>query len=263
MRIAFVSPFGVLNQESGLIFLLGNYLRRIYPDVVQLRCNGLFSVCDRDAEKGWQRGFQTCFKCMAEQREFAQWSGLTIEDLSRYLEPAEVERSRRFVTTLPTEQLPWAQFEGQNVFSLAMGSWQNRFNVSRPDLNNPLHEQMVRRFMLSASRAYLAARRFRATVAPDLIVAAGGNDFIARAFAAEATASGGALARCAWDVSKRAILVSHPRRDAVMPCELLLDGLVDMRSDPATWSPMLLGILDELLTFLDLAEPPTRAVGAR
>jgi len=263
MRIAFLSPYGVLSQESGLVFLLGNYLRRIYPDIVQLRCNGLFSVCDRDAEKGWQRGFQTCFRCMAEQREFSQWSGLTTEDLSRYLEPADIERSRRFVTTLPTDQLQWAQFEGQNLFSLALGSWQNRFNVSRPDLNNSLHEQMIRRFMLSAARVFVAARRFRGRFAPDLIVASGGNDFIARGFAAEAATSGGGLVRCSWDVSRRAILVSHPHRDAVMPCELLLDGLVDMRSDPATWSPMLLGIVEELLLFLGITEAPAHAVAAR
>lgn len=263
MKIAFLSPYGVLSQESGLIFLLGNYLRRMFPDVVALRCNGLFSVCDRDAEKGWQRGFQTCFRCMAEQREFAQWSGIQVADLSPHLDPADVERSRRFVTALPTEQLPWAQFEGQNLFSLAIGSWQNRFNVSRPDLNNSLHEQMIRRFMLSASRAYLVAKRFRAAFAPDLVIASGGSDFISRSFAAEASISGGSFVRCAWDVSRRAILVSHPRRESVMPCELLLDGLVDMRSDPATWSPALLAIVEELLSFLEIAETPARAAVGR
>jgi hypothetical protein len=34
----------------------------------------------------------------------------------------------------------------------------------------------------------------------------------------------------------------------------LLDGLVDMRADPATWSRDLVGILDELLAFLDITE---------
>jgi len=48
-----------------------------------------------------------------------------------------------------------------------------------------------------------------------------------------------------------------------MPCELLLDGLVDMRSDPATWSPMLLGIVEELLLFLGITEAPAHAVAAR
>ena len=258
MRIGLFSPFGVLSQESGLIFLLGNYLRRSFPDVVQLRCNGLFSLCDRDAEGGWSRSFQTCFRCMAEQREFAQWGGLTIEELSRHLEPADVELSRRVVTNLAVDELPWAQFEGQNLFNLALGSWQNRFNVGRPDLNNPQHEQVLRRFMLSAARAFLAARRFQLQFQPDLTIVAGTTDFISRAVVAAGGSAGRTVAVCAWDVSRRAVMVTHPDRATPFACELLLEGLVDMRADPATWSPTLTGILDELNSFLGLVSPPSR-----
>jgi hypothetical protein len=190
---------------------------------------------------------------MAEQREFAQWSGLPIQELSQYLEPTDVERTRRMIAGIPVEQLPWFQFEGENLFSMALGSWQNRFNVSRPDLKNSLHEQVMRRFMLSASRAYLAARQQQRVFQPDLIVVAGTNDFMSRAIAAAGRATGRAVAPCIWDVSRRAVMVNHPRGAGALPCELLLDGLVDMRADPATWSPMLLGILDELLSFLEIS----------
>jgi hypothetical protein len=53
-------------------------------------------------------------------------------------------------------------------------------------------------------------------------------------------------------------MVTHPDRATPFACELLLEGLVDMRADPATWSPTLTGILDELNSFLGLVSPPSR-----
>jgi hypothetical protein len=226
----------------------------MFPEVLQLRCNGLFSMCDRDAERSWTRTLSGCFRCLGEQRDLAQWSGVTVEELSRHLSVKDIEATKRWIVGVATEQLPWTSFDGQNFYSLALGSWQNRFNVSRPDLGNPLHEQMLRRFMLSASRAYRAAETFHARVGPQLTLVAGGGDFLSRTFITQARAAKHAVAVCTWDVSKRAVMVSHPRREAVVPCGLLLDGLVDMRADPATWSRDLVGILDELLAFLDITE---------
>jgi len=265
MKIALFAPYGALSQETGLIYLLGNYLRRTFPQVVQLRCNGLFSMCDRDAERGWTRSLSGCFRCLGEQRDLARWSGVTVEELSRYLSPNDIEATKRWILGVATDQLPWTNFDGQNFYSLALGSWQNRFNVSRPELANPLHEQILRRFMLSASRAYRAAETFHARVGPRLTLVAGGGDFLSRSFVAQAQAAKHDVAVCTWDVSKRAVMVSHPRREAVVPCGLLLDRLVDMRGDPSTWSRDLVGILDELLAFLDIemAEMPPAVSAAR
>lgn len=261
MKIALFSPYGALSQETGLLYVLGNYARRFSPDIVQVRCNGIFSMCDRDAERGWTRSMSTCFRCIGEQRDLARWSGAGVAELSRYLTPLDIESTKRWIVGVPTEQLPWASFDGQNFYALALGSWQNRFDVSRPDLANPLHEQTLRRFMLSASRAYRAAGAFLEQESPNVTFVAGGEDFLSRAFVAQARALKFDAVVCAWDVARRAVMVSHPRREETVPCGLLLDGLVDMRSDAATWSPDLIRILDELLAFLDITEPQ-RAVSA-
>lgn len=263
MKIALFAPYGVLSQESGLIYLLGNYVRRTFPDVVQLRCNGVFSVCDRDAERGWRRSMSSCFGCIAEQREFARWSGVGAVELSRCLTRADIEETKRWIMALPAEQLAGASFDGADIFALCLGSWQNRYDVSRPDMHNAQHEQTLRRFMLSAARAYRAAGRFFRESAPDMTFIAGGSDFMSRAFAAQARSAGRDAAVCAWDVSKRAVMVGHPRGHAALPCGLLLDGLIDMRADPTSWSPDLTAILDELLTFVGIREEPRAAAGAR
>lgn len=263
MRIAACSPYGFAQQETGLILLLANYLKRIYPEVVQLRCNGVLSLCDRDSDSSWRRDMNTCFQCQGEQRELARWSNLTLEDLSRHLEPGEIESTKRWIVSLRAEALMTAAWEGVPVFPLAAGTWQNRFETSRPDPANRSHEQMMRRFMLSAVRLLIAGKRFHASFAPDAFLVASGEDLLSRSLIAAAEGVARPVTLFRWDVSRRAVLIRHPGTGAIHPCELLLDNLTSLRADPATWSEALLGIVDEILAFLGIVEPRAQLALAR
>lgn len=254
MKIVVFAPYGSLSEESGIIYLLANYLKPIFGEVVQLQCNGVFSMCDRDAEQSWKRSIWTCFRCLSDQKKLRQWSMLDAQDLSTHILPEDIERTKRWVHALDVSELKGASFDGADIFSLCTGSFWNRFGVSEPDLNNKNHEQVLRRFLLAASRAWIASERFHQTAAANMTFVAGGWDFITRAYTRQAKAGGVGVVLFKRDLSARAIQVIHPTNGKILSCECVIEGITNMRSDSKTWPYELVEIIEQILTFLEISD---------
>ncbi|RMG41452.1 MAG: hypothetical protein D6719_08520 [Candidatus Dadabacteria bacterium] len=254
MRIAIHTPFGTLSQEAGVIYLLGNYLKDTCSDIVQLRCNGVFSMCDRDAERSWKRSIHSCAACNCDQRSLAAWSGVSGDEISRYLTPDDIERTRRWVMKLSSDALLTAEFDGVNLFSLCTHSFRTRFGVAECDMRNKQHEQVVRRLVLAAARMWLASKSFIRKFRPDISLVAGGEDFISRAYLRRAQHLNNPVALFRWNIGARHLQIFHPYRDESMPCDILLEGIASMRADSKTWPEELLSILQEILLFLEIDE---------
>jgi len=252
MNIVIFSPFGAGSQETGLLGLLANYLKNIFPQVCALRCNGIFSLCDRDGENGWRRGIQGCFSCMQEQERLSAWAGIRQEDLSLYLEPEEVVATKRWVLGLSAEEIPHSSFQGFVPYGLCVDSLRAYFGVETPDLSNEAHGPPLRRMLISALRMILVSDRFVRANKPNLALVAGGRDFISAAFIERARAGGVDVAEFCWDLASRSIKILHPRSRKEFPCPLVFEDITTMRSDSRTWPWELVRILEDILVFLDL-----------
>lgn len=254
MKIVLHTPFGSASEEAGILYLLSNYLKTLGAETIQLRCNGVFSLCDRDAETGWKRGISTCFQCMHNQQNLAAWAGMATEELSRYLSADEIQESKRWIVSLSSDRLLKADFEGVNIYSICRTNFKNRFGIDDVDLQNKNHDQTLRRFMLSAVRMCLATKRFNNHQRADMSLVAGGKDFLSSAFIAQCVKQGREAALFQWDVSSRSVKIIHPKSQTIFPCGIILQDLSTVRSDSRTWPPELMKVIGEILDFLGLTE---------
>lgn len=252
MKAVIGSPFGSLSEESGLIYLLANYIRSAGVDTVQLRCNGIFSLCDRDAESNWRRGIESCVSCMSDQGSLAAWSGADIRDLSLFLAPFEVEQTKRWMYTISDEELSTVEFRGIVPWHTAKNTFFFRCGVEVPDPANKVHTQVARRLLLSALRMRLAARRFLEHEAPTLVLVAGGRDFISRSLIEECVANSFGHVLFQWQLDERCVRIHHPRKPEALSCELVMNRITSMRADFRTWPLELMTILDDILQFLEI-----------
>lgn len=253
MKIAIHTPYGLMSEETGVIYLLGNYLKSIFDEVIQLRCNGIFSWCDKDAMSGWKRNLHNCAKCINEQRGLANWANLVEYDLSRFLHAAEIEDTRRWLDGLSFSDLAQANYKGIDIAGLCSGSFRNRFGVEQADAQNKNHEYWLRRLLLAAARMFLASARFNNYYKPNYTFVAGGWDFISRSYIAHAQMHALNMVLFKVDVGARCVQVYHPSNKNVLSVECVLHGVTSMRSDAKTWPAELIKIIEDILSFLDIA----------
>ena len=253
MGLVVCSPYGLMREESGVLGLLANYLSKSSWPVSLLRCNGAFSICDRDGESGWRREPESCFACMQEQSCLAGWAAVPVHELSSFLLAEDVLESKRWVLELTSdEHLLAARFHDHPVFDLCRGSFHYRFGLDHPDLRNKNQEQALRRLMMSAVRAILACERFNRQAAPELALVSGGGDYISAVYSACARRQGSRVAQFVWDLAARTVRVIHPVSNREYACPLVFEDVTSMRADSRTWPFELIQILDELLVFLDV-----------
>lgn len=252
MKISAFVPFGAQSQESGLIYLLANYLKVTFPEVVQLRCNGVFSLCDRDAENSWNRNINSCFQCMADQKSMSDWSALPVQSLSAYLTPEDISETKKMILRMPSKDLKVAIFLDHNLFELCKDSFAERFRQSELDYDNKSHEQFVKKLMLSAARMLLATRHYQQRFAPDLTIVANGSDFLTRCYFEQSRRMQRAVAVFRWELAQRSVQIIRPRDNAILSSELVPENILAMRSDVRTWPFELSGIMSEIAKFLEI-----------
>jgi len=252
MKISVFAPFGSLSYESGLIYLLSNYLKTIYSDVRQLKCNGVFSVCDKDGEKDWKRSLDSCLQCMNDQKGLARWSNLESETLSRYIQPDRVEEGRKFFVSASMNELKSFECEGLNLFDLSKNSIIDRLQGPRIDLDNPQHEAVVRQILLAAFHMSLAAKGYIASFRPDLSFVTDSSDYISLIYKKMLEREKRATVLFKWDGAEYCVKVFHPTNGKFVSCEFLLDGIANVRPDPNTWPEEIVKMVQEVLSFLDI-----------
>ncbi|MDC0358232.1 hypothetical protein OAO01_05390 [Oligoflexia bacterium] len=254
MKTIILAPFGGLSQEAGIMYLLANYMLLFNSDTLQLTCNGIFSLCDRDRANSWRRNISSCLQCMSDQRNLAAWGGLHEDALSTYLRPEEVEKTKRWILTLAASELLTADYDGFALYELWQGSFHRRFGEQKPNLQNKHHENFIRRLMLSTLRMLHASKRFIDEQLPAVSFVAGGEDFITRSYIQQAKIKSSNIVKFSWDPGSRYVKILRAHDQSVFPCEVLLDSITSMRADVKTWPEELVAILDEILDFLGMSE---------
>lgn len=252
MKVVVSTPLGQISQETGLVYLLTNYMNAAAAQCINLRCNGIFSLCDRDAEIGWRRSLDCCIRCAKEQSTLSQWAGYQFEDLSKYLPAHDVERTKRWILTVPASELTEATIDEVVPFALCKHLFAARFGQVAPVDTNKQHEQFLRRAMLSVARMTVAARRFLFAQKPNMVFITGARDFITNCLAQESMRMGIDTILFRWNLEARAISIHHPRNGKVLQCELVTGGVTQMRNDTRTWPLEVIATLDDILGFLGI-----------
>jgi hypothetical protein len=250
MKLAIHSPYGRYSRETGVIYMLANYIRETVPDMVQLKCNGVFSLCDRDEESGWARQIDSCAICMNEQARLAQWAGMPTQDLSPFMTSKDIQESKSWILGLSREELSEAEFNGLNILELCRGSLAAR--AGEGAIVNAANEDLVRRLMLAALRMCLAVRTFNLNDRPDMIFVAGQKDFLSRSIVRQSQQQGVKAVAFQWDMAARCTHLTDVERGVVFSCPLIMENLSNMRSNYKTWPAEILSLVQEMTCFLGI-----------
>lgn len=263
MKVVISSPMGCLNPETGIVHLLANYLRTVATEVTQLKCNGIFSICDRDVENGWRRSIDSCIGCMQEQGQLAAWSGANTVDLSKFLPPSDIEDTRRWILAIGATELHQAKFEDQRLFDLCGHLFRARFSTDLPVASNRQHDQFLRRLYLSQARMIMAARRFLFSYQPKLLFVSGERDSISKALGLEAEKLALRTVRFHWHPQERVIKITLPDSGKSVACEIVITNLLALRNDSRTWPLEMVTALEDILDALGLSRGTILAPVAR
>ncbi len=247
MSVAILTPYASLNPESGLLHLLARRLLSRGDRIEQVRCNGIFSTCDRDSLSGWRRTVGSCAGCIADQRSLAAWAGIPATELSIFLAPNDIERIEHLVATLKIQELWALEFDGVNLENTLQSSFAERFPGVRFDPSNRQHEQAVARLARSALRCAVAVSKYFINKRPAVLMTAAGDGFLEQISSHQALKAGVACAVLQSDPARRCTTMRWLGDSQLHEIPLMIASLSGMRSDPATWSPELMGIIDRCL----------------
>lgn len=252
MSIVLFAPFAPSGAETGIMYLLGNYLRFLRQDVFQLRCNGVFSLCDRDSESGWKRNVLSCATCVAEQRGMAKWGSIESRDLSTFLQPDEIEETWRNLLSVPAGQLTEFKYRGVPLFDLCRGTFRDYFGVEYPEADNELQEKQLRSLLMSTLRMSIGIRRFNNRMSPKTALVTGGQDFMTRTFIAHSVGQGIDVMVFQWTASDRAVNLINLRNNELYSCEFIVNDLREMRNNPESWSADAIEHLHNIMEFIGI-----------
>jgi hypothetical protein len=273
MHIVIHSPYGSYSRETGLIYLLANYIRDTVHQVSQLRCNGFFSLCNRDGEWGWERRIDSCAVCMNEQARLGAWAGIEVKDLSGFISSKEITQTKSWILGLRREELQDAEYAGFNVFQLCKGSLMDRIAEKRKrtssdskgvlEMNSAAvanaddisisekYEDLARRLMLSAVRMIVAARNFNQSLWPDLVLSSSERDFISRSLVQQSRNMAIPAVTFEWDELERVTKVGNNEGE-YFSSPLVLENISNMRSNYKTWSAEVIRMIEDLAAFLKI-----------
>ncbi|NMC63576.1 MAG: hypothetical protein GYA55_10475 [SAR324 cluster bacterium] len=252
MSIILFAPFSSSSAEAGLMYLVGNYLRYLRQDVFQLRCNGIFPVCERDSEHEWKRNIRSCPACIAEQRMLARWGSLESKDLSSFLQPDEIQDTWRTILNVPKEELMEFRYRGVPLFELARGSFRDYFGVDHPVLKSEEQIKDLRQLLLSTWRMAIAVRRLNNRMTPRTALVTGGQDYMSRTYVAHSVGQGIDVVVFQWSASDRAVNLINLRDNRCYSCEFIIEDLRMMRNNPESWSDEPLEQIHSILDFIGI-----------
>jgi hypothetical protein len=253
MKLAIFTPFGFLHRESGLLYLVANYLRKSGADVQQLRCDGALSVCGRDKRVPGGRSLFSCARCAGEQRRLADWAEARAAQLSSFATSEDKLQSAKWIASVKADDLQKAEFRGVNLFDVCRGEFLEQTGGASAAGLSSADEQALRLLYVAYVQGVVASERFLTQWAPSLTFMAGGDDSISSAYRLQVAAQGIDAALFTYDSVAEAITVESLRSGECYSSKLILDGITSMRSDPRTWAPEVRAVVHEIMSFLGYA----------
>lgn len=250
MRTAIFTPYGTRSEESGIIYLLANYMRETVGEVHQIRCNGAFPVCDRDEERGWRRDVDSCSLCAHEQLRLAQWAGMETRNLTKYITPPDVQRVKSWVTRISATEITTAELDGHPIHAYCAASIERRVAGG---CREEERIDVVKRYLFSSALTVTAVPRWQKELEPGILFVAGGEGYLSRSFLSSLDDRDLKTVLFRWLPAEHTIRISVSRSNQSADCPLLLEDVSAMRSNHKTWPGEILRLLDDVLELIGVS----------
>jgi hypothetical protein len=192
---------------------------------------------------------------MSETTFFSQWSGALLEQLSKYIPSSDIERTKRWMTTLETADLEHAVFDGISPFDWCIELFQKRFQQRQFNPENKQHEVFMRRYMLSVIRTRLGVRRFLFSHKPETIFVIDTQEIFSRAVIESAQDIGLNLIKIKMNRDERSIQVECWESRETLMIDVLIQDFSQVRTDIEKWPEELKDQLRSLAVFSGMKLP--------
>jgi len=250
MKLAIFSPYGSFHRESGLMYLVANYLDKQGGDVAQVRCDGALPACGRDKKHQSGRTPFACLQCMGEQKALAQWANIKGRDLSSYIVPDDALKSAQWISSIGKADLYRIEFRGIRLWDVCEKEFQARWNIESLEKISSAQERDLRALYVSYVHTVVSSERFISSWKPTLHFIVGSTDPLAQAYLSQASRAGGEVAIFSYNAADESITVESLKNGERYTTTLIIPEATEMRSDPRTWAPELTAIVNEMLSFL-------------
>lgn len=250
MKVALFTPYGFLHRESGLIYLVANYLRSSGAELTQLRCDGAVSVCGRDVRVAGGRSVFSCARCAGEQRRLGDWSDMRAYELSAFVTSEDKVQSAKWMASVQTANLDRAEFRGINLWERCRKDFLHQTGVETLTSLSPSDEQSLRALYVAFVQGAVASERFLSQWAPAMTFVAASDDSLVHAYLSQVVAVGTECATFTHDEGEGATVIESLKTGERYVSKLVLDGITSMRRDPRTWAPEVRAVVHEIMAFL-------------
>lgn len=250
MKLAIFSPYGSFHRESGLMYLVANYLDKQGGDVAQLRCDGALPACGRDRKHQSGRTPFSCLQCMGEQKALAQWATIKSRDLSSYIVPDDALKSAQWISSIGKADLYRIEFRGVRLWDVCENEFQARWNIESLETISSAQERDLRALYVSYVHTVVSSERFISSWKPTLNFVVGSSDPLAQAYLSQARRGDSDAAVFSYNAADESISVESLKTGEKYTTTLIIPEATEMRADPRTWAPELTAIVNEMLSFL-------------
>lgn len=251
MKLAIFSPYGSFYRESGLMYLVANYLEKQGGDVTQLRCDGALPACGLDKKQQGGRAPFSCLRCMGEQKALAQWAGLKSRDLSMYLVPDDSLKSAQWISSIGRADLARIEFRGARLWDVCEAEYLARWKLEDSlDKLTKAQEQDLRSLYVSYVHTLVSSERFLSSWKPTLNFVVASQDPLSQAYLSQVRRAEGEAAVFAYNPVEETIVVESLKTGSKYSTTLIVPEATEMRADPRTWAPELTAIVNEMISFL-------------
>ncbi|MCI5065974.1 hypothetical protein MRY87_09645 [bacterium] len=279
MKLVIFSPHGVYSPAYATTYMMLRYLHSLSADIVQLQCRGAFSVCERDIEKtvgGGQavverpasvarvprapkRTIEGCLQCTAEQESFVQFSGAESRSLNHFLGGEDLKRTRQWVMEKSAEELWSAEWYGLPVVSLIETTFHRFSGSPEPRFSSEQHVRLIRQLSLVAIRMAVAGGRCLNQLRPDWLWIPSGSELLTKSFLASVQLRAAGMPKMQLVIFSQVLdgkVVLAQRHGDAKPYRLesVVDSLVDLRSNIATWPKEVVSEFDSFFRYLGITQ---------
>jgi len=235
MSIMFYAPYGQVNEDGWLVYLIAKYLGESRKGLFHLVCNGCYSICIRDKKHNWRRPIDGCTVCCAEQSYFGSVANIESCSLSSFIEPNDILLADRTVDQIPTDELVSAKFAGFELFPFALPTLKIRFgaNGNFEKYNN--HENLLRQIFRGCILTYIAGKRLTQKNALNLLITAGDKEYLLAALMLAVKEAMIPRYYIKYDLSSRCLVVHIEHVNQIVEIPFVPDALSLQYQAPCLW----------------------------
>jgi hypothetical protein len=253
MKVAIFAPYGEQPKETGLLYLVANYLVKSGAGIHQMLCDGAVPICGRSRITGEVAGPFQCARCIGEQGRLVSWAGLSCRGISREIIPDDVRTAMQWITNVPVQDLGRVEFRGVNLWSACKAELSARFEGKDLEALSESDEVDVRAMFIAYTRVAVASERFIKQIKPDLALVSSIRDPLCHAFVLQANQAKLDTAVFSYDSRSAVVSIESLATRKSYTTSLVLDKVASMRGEPRTWGAEITSVVHEALTFLGYA----------